>query len=569
MSGLPIRGARQLGGRRLGRRTHEHDLEHSMIFRTAHCVSALALSIVFAPALHAQDAETPPTEGAAAPAADRRVDILNYQVEGNSVLSRKEIEQAVMPFLGSQRPLSDVDAARTALMEAYHAKGFETVNVVIPAQEVQGGNIRLKVVEMRVGRLRVDGATYYSPEDIGERVPSLEEGEVPNYNELSDDLARINRSQDRVVAPTLRAGLEPGTVDIDLLVEDKLPLHGTLELNDRASSNTERLKLSGSLTYANLFQLDHSLSLQGQMSPEDPSESWAVSASYAAPIPNTPITLVAYGVHTDSDVAALGGINVLGKGDILGLRAIYSSISGDPASPTVHQFTAGVDYKNFKENLLAENEDSASYTPIDYIPLMLRYALSKRTETFDFDLGIGAAFGLRGLAADDIEFGLKRFNANANWSVLRGDASYTRKLNDWRVGGSIQWQYAGEPLISNEQFALGGYDSVRGYYESFNLGDDGISGQFQIDTPSLHNSDLVKQLRFFTFVDGGYARIHDPLSVQDEHMRLLSVGGGLRLQLDYGLNGVVSVSRPLVDEEATLSDFGDGFRIQFRVWEQF
>ncbi|EQB01610.1 hypothetical protein L288_17725 [Sphingobium quisquiliarum P25] len=563
MSRQPIRSALA------GQSTRTNNLEFSMISRLAHCVSALALGIALAPALHAQTTDAAAGE-TAAPGAERLVDILNYQVEGNSVLSRKEIEQAVMPFLGPQRPLADVDQARTALMEAYHAKGFETVNVIIPAQEVQGGNIRLKVVEMRVGRLRVDGATYYSPEDIKDRMPSLKEGEVPNYNDLSRELAAVNRSQDRVIAPTLRAGLEPGTVDIDLTVEDKLPLHGTLELNDRASANTERLKLSGSLTYANLFQLDHSLSLQGQISPQNPSESWAVSASYAVPIRNTPITLVAYGVHTDSDVAALGGINVLGSGDILGLRAIYSSISGDPAEPTVHQFTAGLDYKSFKENLLAEDEDSAAYTPIDYAPLMVRYALSKRTPKFDFDFGIGASFGLRGLGADDVEFGLKRYNANANWSVLRGDASYTRKLpGDWRVGGAVQWQYAGEPLISNEQFSLGGYDSVRGYYESFNLGDDGVSGQFQVDTPSLLAAGLIRQLRLFTFVDGGYARIHDPLSVQDEHMRLLSVGGGLNLQLDYGLNGALSISRPLVDRASTLSDFGDGFRLQFRIWEQF
>lgn len=538
-----------------------------MISRTAHCVSALALSIVFAPALHAQEADA--AAETAAPDAERRVDILNYQVEGNSVLTRKEIEQAVMPYLGPQRRLADVDQARTALMEAYHAKGFETVNVIIPAQEVENGNIRLKVVEMRVGRLRVDGATYYSPDDIRQRMPSLKEGEVPNYNDLSRDLDAINMSQDRVIAPSLQAGLEPGTVDIDLLVEDKLPLHGTLELNDRASSRGERLKLSGSLTYTNLFQLDHSLSLQGQMSPQDPGEAWAVSASYAAPIPNTPLTLVAYGYHNDSDVSALNGINVLGKGDVVGMRAIYTSVAGDPLSPTTHEFTAGFDYKNFKEHLISE-ENGPAYTPIDYVPLMVRYALKRRTQSFDFDFGIGAAFGLRGLAADDAEFGVKRYNANANWSALRGDASYTRRLSGgWLLGGSIQWQYAGEPLVSNEQFALGGYDSVRGYHESFELGDDGISGQIQADTPSLLSSSFVKQLRLFSFVDGGYARIYDPLSVEDEHMSLLSIGGGIRVQLDHGLNGVVSLSRPLVNEESTLSDFGDGFRIQFRVWEQF
>ncbi len=542
-----------------------------MITRMAICASALALSVGITSAATAQQAKADPAEQTTPEPSERRIDILNFQVEGNSVLSTQDVERAVMPFLGPQRLLSDVDQAREALMAAYHDRGFETVSVMIPQQEVRDGNIRLKVLEMRVGRLRVEGADYYSPEDIRKRMPSLKEGEVPNYNELSEDMAAINKSRDRVVAPTLRAGLEPGTVDIDLTVEDSLPLHGSLELNDRSSSSTRRLKLTGSVTYANLFQADHSLSLQGQISPEDPGESWALSASYAMPIANTPLSLVLYGVHTDSDVAALSGINVLGKGDILGARAIYSLVTGDPAKPLVHQFTAGLDYKNFEENLLSDDEDSASYTPIDYVPLSLRYALSKRTQNYDFNVGIGAAFGLRSFGADNEEFGNKRYNAKANWSALRGDISYNRNFSDWRVGGTVNWQYAGEPLISNEQFSIGGWGSVRGYYESLNLGDDGISGQFQVDTPSLvgSGSGLLQHFSLYGFTDGGYAKIYDPLSVQDEHVSLLSVGGGFKMKLDHGLNALVSVSRPLLEESSTLSDFGDNYRIQFRVWEQF
>ncbi|AKM07752.1 hypothetical protein AM2010_1686 [Pelagerythrobacter marensis] len=548
-----------------------------MQLRLACCASAAALSVSFVPVLHAQDtpepvetAEPAAREQTASPdPAARRVDILNYAVSGNTLLSTVEVQRALQPYLGPARPLADVDAAREALMNAFHAKGYETVNVIIPEQQVANGNIRLEVVEMRVGRLRVEGATYYSPDDIRARMPSVKEGEVPNYNELSQELAGVNRSRDRMVSPTVRAGLEPGTVDIDLTVEDSLPLHGSIELNDRASSSTERLKVSASATYGNLFQADHSLSIQGQFSPEAPEESWAVSASYAAPIKGTPLTLVAYGVHTDSDVAALGGINVLGSGDIVGLRAIYSAVAGDPAAPTVHQFTAGLDYKKFTESLLSD--DNPSYTPIDYVPLMLRYDVSERRAAYDFDLGLGVAFGLRGLAADDIEFGLKRYNANANWLALRGDLSYIRKLpGDWRVGGGFAWQYAGEPLISNEQFSIGGFDSVRGYYESYKIGDDGLSGQFEVHSPNFAGTgSFLRELRLFGFADGGFIRIYDPLSVQEINGALASVGGGVNVSAVHGLNGAVTVARPFLEEGGTLTDFDSALRIQFRVWKAF
>ncbi|NDF95115.1 MAG: hypothetical protein EB107_04675 [Proteobacteria bacterium] len=47
------------------------------------------------------------------------------------------------------------------------------------------------------------------------------------------------------VTPSLRPGLEPGTVDIDLTVKDKLPLHGSVELSDRMLHFSRRGGLEG------------------------------------------------------------------------------------------------------------------------------------------------------------------------------------------------------------------------------------------------------------------------------------------------------------------------------------
>ena len=59
------------------------------------------------------------------------------------------------------------------------------------------------------------------------------------------------------MTPELRQGVEPGTVDIDLNVEDKLPLHGSLELNNRYSANTTDSGSTDPLSYGNLFQKGH------------------------------------------------------------------------------------------------------------------------------------------------------------------------------------------------------------------------------------------------------------------------------------------------------------------------
>jgi len=500
---------------------------------------------------------------------ERRVDIMNYRVEGNTVLSRVDVERAVMPFLGPQRPVADVEAARAALEKAYRDQGYETVGVDIPEQDVRGGIIRLNVRELKVGRLRVTDARYYSPDDIRKMLPSLSEGEVPNYRDVSAEIATANKSGERLIMPSLRAGDTPDTVDVDLHVEDRHPLHGSFEFNDRFSSRTSRLRASAGLRYANLFQRGHTLSLQGQMTPEDPGESWSISGSYVAPIGHSGVSVLGYAVKSNSDVSAVNGVGVLGTGEIYGVRGLYSFTSGSAENLVVHQINAGIDYKIFEESLVLGSESSK--TPIDYFPITAQYSRIVSRDDYELDATIGFNAGLRGLSASNEEFGLKRYNASASWFVLRGELGFTYKFpGDWRLGARVSGQLASGPLISNEQFAAGGLDSVRGYFESQELGDDGASVQIQATSPSLLASKgLVDELRLFAFSDGAALRIRDPLSAQKASTYLVSVGGGVNARLLDRLNLSALVAAPLRETEGVETDIDNTLRVQFRAWTEF
>jgi hemolysin activation/secretion protein len=183
--------------------------------------------------------------------------VREYRVEGAKRLPRLEVEEAVYPFLGPARSPADVEQARLALEKAYHDKGFQTVSVMIPQQDPRRGVIRLQVVETKIGRLRVNGARFFLPSRIKSEAPSVAEGEVPDMKRVEKDMLALNRNGDRTVKPELRAGIEPGTVDIDLNVEDKSPLHGSLELNNQYSADTTPLRINGSVSYGNLFQKGH------------------------------------------------------------------------------------------------------------------------------------------------------------------------------------------------------------------------------------------------------------------------------------------------------------------------
>jgi len=64
-------------------------------------------------------------------------------------------------------------------------------------------------VEQKVGRLRVRGSRWFSPEKIKRQAPSMAEGTVPNFNEVQRDLIALNKWPDRRITPDLKPGAAP------------------------------------------------------------------------------------------------------------------------------------------------------------------------------------------------------------------------------------------------------------------------------------------------------------------------------------------------------------------------
>lgn len=492
--------------------------------------------------------------------------IRHYRVSGGGkLLSRTETESAVYPFLGPYRTSADVEGARAALEQAYRDKGFQTVSVQVPAQQPNTGTIVLQVSQGEVGRLRVTGSRYFSIDEIKREAPSLEEGHSPNFNQVTHDLVVLNQLSDRQVTPVVRAGQIPGTVDVDLNVKDKIPLHGSLELNNRYSANTTELRVNGSVSYDNLWQLGHGVGMSFQLSPEDLTQVKVFSGYYLARIPNVSwLSLMLQGTHQDSNVNTLGGIGVAGKGDVLGGRAV---ISLPPKKDFYHSLSLGVDYKHFDQNTKIAGQNSVS--PVTYYPISAAYSASWLGKGVETDLNASANFDIRGWGSDMNQFELNRHGADGSFIYFRGDVSHTRELpGGAQVFVKAQGQVSDKPLINSEQFSGGGLGTVRGYLESEALGDNGVFSTVELRTPSLGSfiGKAVDEWRFYIFGDGGVLTIEDALPEQQEQFRLASVGVGTRVKLGGHYNGSFDAGIPL-DNGSNTSAYSP--LLTFRLWAEF
>ena len=488
----------------------------------------------------------------AAAAEGAPIDVWEFAVEGNSVLPVLAIEQAVTPFLGPQRQLKDLEAARAALERAYQTRGFLTVFVDLPEQRVDDGVVRLLVLEGRIARTSVTGSRYYDQGYIRNKVPSFAEGTVPNFNTAQQELALVNRTEQRRVQPVLKPGREPGTVEVEMKVADQLPVSGSVDLNNDHAVGTDPWRLQATLRYDNRFQRDHGLTLTGVVAPREPSQSSALIVNYSVPL-DSGNSFIAYGVLSNSEVETLGGTSVLGNGTTLGWRYAIPFEGGGG----LHSVTLGFDYKNLSEKV-SLGADNIS-TPLKYLPFQASYTGNWSGKGSQTSLTGTLLAASRSLFQTDLpcsgsdvpvdQFACKRYGADGSFATLRLGATHSMALGPASLAMRIAGQMAMQPLPSSEQFVIGGASTVRGYYEGEAAGDAGVVGSIELRSPNWARAAIslidsgasgdksdasgaageLSEITLFAFTDVGRTQLISPLPGQVVRVPLLSAGAGLRL----------------------------------------
>ena len=530
-------------------------------------VVCLSLGLICHPLLafsEAEDAVGNAGTAEAAPAAEPHFAIWEYRVEGNTLLERTAVELALTPFLGPDKSYETVRGAADALSRAYRDAGYPVVNVDIPEQDVVAGVVKLRVVEGKVSRVRVSGSRYFLLSDIKKEVNSLQPSQAIHIPSFRSDINRLNRmSNDLRVTPVLKQGRTPGTVEVDLRVKDHLPLHGSLELNNHSSQNTSSSRLNASISYDNLWQRDHSLSLQYQTSPEKPQEVKVLAGTYILPVIDESSRFAIYGVKSDSEVSTLTDLTVVGNGKIFGTRFVRALGAADRY---VHSLSLGFDYKDFNESVNLAGADSDK-TPISYTTFTGIYNGTWFAESSTTKLGLSIVQGMRDLlgGGDPVEFNDKRYGSRANFFYIQSSLKHEYRLaSDWRFNGRLKFQVADSPLISNEQFSSGGASSVRGYYESEILGDNGINGSLEASTPNMLGDKA--ELRLRGFVDGAWVQIKDSVvstyinnvlttTLSDKESSIASIGVGVDFTFEKSTQVTLDCGYAL--KEASGVDNGD------------
>ena len=305
--------------------------------------------------------------------------------------------------------------------------------------------------------------------------------------------------------------------------------------------------------YDNLWQRGHSVGLTLTTAPTETDQTTVAVLNYGVPLAGGD-SLSFYAVHSNSNIDALGGTKVLGKGSTVGLRY---GINLGATERSNQSLALGVDYRDVQEQISLG--DLSISKPLRYLPFQASYTANWAAPQRQLQANVALSLGLRPLLArridgceledgsigNDDQFRCKRKGADGGFATLRLDLRHTEVFEYFSLAGRVAGQLASQQLSSAEQFTLGGADSVRGYYEGAAAGDHGLLASLELRSanfaPWLQRQhpgpafEDLGELSLLAFVDAGRLQTINPDAGQNRRQPLLGTGVGLRFASRSGV----------------------------------
>ena len=506
------------------------------------------------------------------PAAEEpRFEIKRFVFEGATLIPREQLEAATRQFTGPGRTFADVQRALETIERAYSDAGYSAVQVVLPEQELERGEIRFQITEAKIGRVIVEGNKFFEEANIRASVPSLVAGQSPNIDRIARNLRVANENPAKQVTVLLRSGQEEATVDAVVRVTDEERKRYSVTVDNTGNALTGRLRTGFGFQNANANGFDDVLTLQYVTAPYADHLKPSGEADRLQPIPSRKVTILGagyrvplYGLGDAVDFSVgysnvnsgtvAGLFNITGRGVILGARYTRNF---DRIGDYEHRLAASVDYRSYENKGIRPAGGATVQLIPDIVvhPVTLLYSGLWRAQDSEtgFSLGVSRNFpgGNDGRGQD---FCASRSStvsghfecADGRYTIWRWALNHNRALPaDWQARFAVNGQVTDDMLVVGEQFGLGGADSVRGFADREVTNDRGYRATVELYTPDFGGWTGLSgaRARGVAFVDWGNVQRNRPGSGEVHGQSIASTGVGLRFSRGNNLSFRVDAGR--------------------------
>ena len=419
-------------------------------------------------------------------------------VPGAQVLSEK-----FSKWVGGVVTEGDLAVMADLILIHYDEAGYPVVLVDVPDQDLSEGNLTF-VVEMGViGDVGVTRPGYAKPEAIQKGL-WLRSGDVIRRKDLNAQMDWYGRSVFRKPRLLVSPGLAPPSADILIGLTERRPWRVSLGYENSGQEAIGRDQFI--LGAAAMTKGEHVIAWQTVLG-APVSSLQANAVTWEIPFHKLHQTLQLSAslaeVETNTTIA---GLPLENQGTSWGFSAIHMI-----PLPTVgkwkQSFRSGIEVKSTDQFVLF---GGTGFSPgeVRFFNFRVGYGLERKWDNGGFSLNADLIGSPGGLISknDDEDFEVYDPEADSTYVIGRmSSEGWWTPGGDWRFGVRAAGQVADSRLLPAEQFAAGGYRSVRGVDEREFFADTGWQSSFEVYTPAISVAGH-SGIRFLVFYDRAWLR---------------------------------------------------------------
>jgi hemolysin activation/secretion protein len=460
--------------------------------------------------------------------AAERIYVKEFHFEGNTVFTDAELARVVASYTGREISGEELEEARRAVTMYYIDRGYINSGAVLPEQSIDSGVITLRITEGVLTGMRISGNRWLRDSYIEGRLKRWA-GAPLNMNRLKEGLQLLRQDANvSQVNAELKPGTTPGESYLDVRVQDPEPFRAAIQVdNDRPPSvgADEILLLAAdrNLTgHSDPLDVTYGIAEGGNFGWKF-SDFNNESASYQVPLTVYDTTLRVFGSKSDFGIIELPTNAPAVTSDYYSLGATLRQ----PFYQTPNdEFAMSVTFERRYSKSVIGGEafpQPGASNGVNQISA-LRVAQEWTDRDQDHVLALRSTFSVGLKAFGVTEEDPKR---NAEFFAWLGQGQYVQRLfnSPNQLVLRTDFQVSPDPLLSLEQFTLGGPNSVRGYRVNQVVTDDGadVSAEFRLPVLFNHRGEAVLQFAPFFDVGGGW----NSAGTSPEPTTIWSAGCGL------------------------------------------
>ena len=454
-------------------------------------------------------------------------------VEGATVFSQAELSPLFEPFLATEVDESTLSAIAARITDRYRKGGYLLSYAVVPAQDIRAGIVRIVVVEGLVDSIRIEGA--------GENRSTLEAIASPLMKEVPLRSRTLERAIGllRDVPGVILGDVSLTRVDGDArrhalkIVVTRDPLRALGYTDNRGTDQRGRMRLYSSFSLAPVAMTGDELRVDLFAMPGSQYRYTYGQVLAGVPLGPDGLRFTASAAAGHQRQRAFG---IRFDDRSTNLTALLSY-------PLVRSRALTIVGKTSVNAWRTDGEQGATRNQRDRLRVArIGLDLSNEANTrLNGEFSISRGLGFDGMTRKG-DLLASRFDASGHFTK----AAFLFQLNH-PVSGKVALQavmagqYSDRPLLSVEEFALGGNRLGRAFDFNAVTGDRGIGGGLEL---SYRLGDIKRGpqgIQLFAFADGGAA-----FEAGNHKSRsLMSAGVGSRLSL-AGIAFAMEAGIPIV-----------------------